>query len=174
MYDDKLEITLRPIDIKDAEVLMELNNNTQISDYVVGTPTFVTVNQQIEWMKKIKNEKNTKRWMICFKGEAVGTVILSSVDLVNSVANVNIKILPAFHGMGIAKCALNMICDIAFDELGIYCLTANVLSYNEKSKQLFQKVGFRIDGVLRSRVVKKDKRYDLITLSLLKTERSNH
>ena len=152
---------------------MELNNNTQISDYVVGNPSTVTIKQQIEWMKKIRDEKNTKRWMICFKGETVGTVILSSIDLVNSVANVNIKILPDFHGIGIAKSALNMICDIAFEDLGIYCLTANVLSYNEKSKKLFQKAGFHIDGILRSRVVKKDRRYDLITLSLLKTERSS-
>lgn len=173
MYDDKQDITLRPLDIKDAEVLMELNNNKQISDFVVGTPTVVTISQQMQWMEKIKDEKNTRRWMICFEGKAVGTVILSSVDLNNGVANVNIKILPDFQGMGIAKKALIMICDIAFDDIGLYCLTANVLSYNEKSKKLFQKVGFRIDGILRSRVVKQDNRYDLITLSLLRTERSN-
>ena len=57
MYDYKLDITLRQIDINDAEVLMELNNNTQISDYVVGNPSIVTIKQQIEWMKKIRNEK---------------------------------------------------------------------------------------------------------------------
>ena len=173
MHDNKLDVTLRPIDIKDAQILMELNNNSKISDYVVGSPSIVNINQQLEWMKKIQNEKNTKRWMICFNGEAVGTVILSSIDLANGVANVNIKILPDFQGFGIAKNALNTIFDIAFDELGLYCLTANILSYNEKSKNLFQNLGFQIDGILRSRVIKKDKRYDLFTLSLLKTERSN-
>ena len=42
MYNDTLKVSLRQIGIEDAEVLMELNNNENIADFVVGTPSVVT------------------------------------------------------------------------------------------------------------------------------------
>ena len=165
------EIKLRPIRAEDAEVLMALNNDKQIADCVVGNPTVVTMEQQIKWIERLSEEKNIMRWTICFGDKAVGTIFLSGIDIVNSVGNVNIKILPSYQGKGIAKEALSMLCDIAFDELHLSCLTANVLSYNTKSKMLFENSGFQIDGILRSRVIKNEKRCDLIALSLLKEER---
>lgn len=166
-----LEVRLRPICKEDAAVLMELNNNKAISDYVVGNPTVVTMEQQLRWMEKTACETNAVRWMIEYEAAAVGTVILSALDRFNATGNMNIKLLPAYHGRGIAKQALLEACRIAFDEMDIMCLTANILSYNDASLHLFQSVGFRKDGILRSRVVKNGRRCDLVSLSLLKTER---
>ena len=165
------DVRLRHLCTNDAVVLMELNNSKAISDFVVGNPQPVNLEQQLLWMKNLEHETNTVRWMIDYEGAAVGTVILSSVDRSNFTANMNIKLLPQYHGKGIAKKALMIACDIAFDELNIFCLTANILSYNIASYTLFQKVGFKKDGILRSRVIKNGNRCDLITLSLLKTER---
>lgn len=170
---NELNVSLRPLCKEDASVLMELNNNKSIADFVVGNPQIVNMEQQLAWMSKVENEINTKRWMIDYAGIAVGTVILSSIDYSNSTGNMNIKLLPQYHGRGIAKKALIQACNIAFDELNLFCLTANILSYNVASYMLFQKVGFNKDGILRSRVIKNGKRCDLITLSYLKTERNN-
>lgn len=173
MNERKIVVHLRPIYKDDAIVLMELNNNKLISDYVVGNPQNVSFDQQMAWMERLEHEKNTVRWMIDFDDQTVGTVILSSIDHSNATGNMNIKLLPQFHGRGIAKKALSVACDIAFDELNMFCLTANILSYNVASLMLFQKIGFRQDGVLRSRVIKNGKRCDLITLSFLKSERES-
>ena len=127
--------------------------------------------QQLLWMEKLEHEVSTVRWMIDYYDRAVGTVIISSIDFNNATGTMNIKLLPEYQGKGIAKKALMMACDRAFDQLNLFCLTANILPYNNASYMLFQKVGFRREGVLRSRVVKNGERHDLITLSLLKTER---
>lgn len=164
-------VYLRPLCKEDAIVLMELNNNEAISNFVVGNPQKVNLEQQLQWMEKVEYETNTARWMIDYDGIAVGTVFLSSIDYSNATGNINIKILPSYHGKGIAKKALLIACDYAFDKMNMFCLTANILSYNTTSYMLFQKVGFHKDGVLRSRVIKNGERCDLIALSLLKTER---
>lgn len=166
-----LNIIIRKIQFEDAEILMELNNNLEISHYVVGSPKKVSLSEQLEWMSNITKEKNTERWMVEYNKKIVGTVIISSIDIINKTGNINIKLLPSFQGCGIAFEALKKICDIGFDELKLYCLTANILPYNLKSIGLFKKIGFKQDGILRSRVVKNGERYDLITLSLLKVER---
>lgn len=164
------KILLKSISIEDAEILMELNNNVEVSKYVVGNPIMVDMKQQLRWMKNLEKEKNTKRWIIIYDGISVGTIILSNIDLKNLVGNMNIKILPASQGKGIAKIALKEACRIAFEEEGLYCLTANILDYNIKSQKLFESLGFHKDGILRSRVVKGKERYDLFTYSLLKND----
>ena len=164
-------VILREIKMIDANVLMELNNNDEIVKYVVGNPKKVSMIEQVKWMDNLKNEKNTYRWIIEYKGFAVGTIIVNHIDIFNRVGNINIKILPQFQGKGIGRYSLMKACDFAFDTLNLFCLTANILEYNEKSKLLFLKLGFNKEGVLRSRVIKNGVRCDLITLSLLKTER---
>lgn len=164
-------VQLRSIQKKDVAVLMKLNNDKTVSDFVVGNPKTVNLKQQMKWMANVEDETNTVRWMIVFDGKTVGTVILSSIDYSNATGNMNIKLLPSYQDKGIGRKALLIACDIAFNELDIFCLTANVLSYNIKSYMLFKKIGFHEDGIMRSRVIKNGKRCDLIALSLLKTER---
>lgn len=166
-----MDIQLHPIQNEDAQVLMELNNSREIAQYVVGNPTVVNIEQQLNWIRKTADEKNTKRWMIYADGQPVGTIFISSIDIANGVGNVNIKLLPNYQGKGIAKQAVTLLRDIAFDELDLYCLTAKILPYNIKSIMLFVKSGFHVDGLLRKQVVKNGGRYDLLALSLLKEER---
>ena len=171
MNDQTLSVELRPMCKADAAVLMELNNNKEVSNYVVGNPQTVSLEQQLSWMEKVKNETNTVRLMIVFNEKVVGTVIISSIDYANASGNMSIKLLPEYQGRGIAKRALSKACDLAFDDLKLFCLTANILSYNAASCGLVKSVGFRQDGVLRSRVIKNGKRFDLLAFSYLKTER---
>lgn len=168
---ENMQVMLRPIRIEDAKVLMELNNRKEISDFVVGNPKKVDLKQQLEWMNKLDKEINTVRRMIIYNQKTVGTIIISSIDNENSVGNMNIKVLPEYQGFGIGKKSIKLACDFAFDELNLYCLTANVLQYNAASYNLFKSVGFHKDGVLRERIIKNGKRHNLIALSLLKTER---
>ena len=162
MVKQDLIIKLRSICMDDAVVLMELNNSKEVADFVVGNPQKVNLEQQLKWMTNIEHETATRRWMIEYEEQPVGTIILSSVDHINAVANMNIKLLPMYQGKGIARNALCQACDIAFDELHLFCLTANILSYNMRSIALFRKVGFHEDGILRSRVIKNGMRHDLI------------
>lgn len=164
-------IELRKIEIEDAQVLSELNNNQEIGKFVVGTPKIVTIDEQLQWIANLKFEKQTRRWMVEYNNKPVGTVILSKIDNLNYVGNMNIKLLPSYQGKGIAKIALEKACKIAFSEMGLFCLTANVLSFNNRSQKLFETLGFRKDGILRSRVIKDNQRYDLINYSLLKTDK---
>lgn len=163
-------INLRPLRESDAGVLMELNNSREVSKMVVGNANVVTMEQQLKWMSNLENEKTTKRWMIDYGQTPVGTVFLSAIDNTNHTCNVNIKILPEFQGRGIAKKAIAEVCEIAFEELHMFCITANVLSFNIGSQMLVRKAGFHQDGILRSRVIKNNERCDLIAFSLLKTD----
>ncbi len=163
-------VSLRFINENDASVLMQLNNDAEISKYVVGNPKQVTLQEQMQWMEKIKSEKNTKRFIVEYSNEPVGTVIISNIDLLNSSANLNIKLLSCARGKGIGKNSVRLALKYCFDELGLFCITAHVLSYNTPSLALFESCGFTREGILRSRVVKNSERFDLISFSFIRSD----
>lgn len=163
-------ITLRPVNDSDASVLMELNNDLEIAKYVVGNPKQVTLQEQLEWMGRIKTETKNQRFMIEYDDVAVGTIIISNIDLSNLTSNINIKLLKTARGKGIGKQSINLALQYCFHDLGIYCVTAHVLSFNKASLALFDSCGFSREGVLRSRVIKNNERCDLISYSLLRSD----
>ena len=163
-------IVLRDIEEKDAAFLMELNNDKDISKYVVGNPKIVTIQEQIKWMEQVKAEINTKRFIVEYKALPVGTVILSNIDDINLTANINIKMKKDAQGKGVGKQSVKLIVKYCFESLGLYCLTARVLCYNIASIALFNSCGFKKEGVLRSRVIKGNERYDIISFSLTRND----
>ena len=163
---DKNRVVLRDIKIDDAAFLMNLNNDSEIAKYVVGTPKKVTLQQQMQWMKNIKHETQIKRFIVEFEYSPVGTVIISDIDSSNATANINIKLQASIRGKGIGKQCIKLAMEYCFKIMGIFCLTAHVLLYNKASLALFQSCGFIREGILRSRVIKNNKRCDLVSFSM--------
>mgnify|MGYP004526814339 CR=1 FL=1 len=159
-------VILRPIKPEDASFLMELNNDDEIAEYVVGNPKKVTLEEQIQWMKNLETEKNTKRFIVESNGSQAGTVIISNIDWANSTANLNIKLHKSARRKGIGKKSIKSALDECFNKMNIFCVTAHILPFNSPSIALFESCGFENEGTLRSRVIKGCKRYDLISFSL--------
>lgn len=170
LQSEDLKVSIRSIKAEDAKTLMEMNNNDQIAKFVVGTPKKVTIDEQMKWMERLSSEKTTKRFMVDYEDKPVGTIIVSDINEYNRTANVNIKLLPESWGKGVGTFAIKLILEYCFYEMDMECITAHVLSYNEASLALFEKSGFVREGILRSRVIKDDTRYDLISFSILKDE----
>lgn len=69
-----------------------------------------------------------------------------------------------------ADASIGMLLNYCFLELDLEIMTATILETNTASRALFEKSGFRLDGVLRSRVFKGGKRVALTHYSLLRAE----
>ena len=164
------KVLIRSIEMNDAFTLMEMNNDPQISKFVVGSPRKVNIDDQMQWMKRLKNEKNTVRFMIDYEDRPVGTIIISDISGNNQTANMNIKLLPASWGKGVGTSSIKLTLEYCFVKMDMECITAHVLSYNKASLALFTKSGFTNEGVLRSRIIKDDKRCDLVSFSILRNE----
>lgn len=164
------QITLRAIEEEDAPVLLSLINDPDIEHAVVGWSYPISLSQQKKWIATLDSNGSTVRFAIDAGNGIVGVAILSSVDLKNRTANMNIKLAKEAQGHGYATQAMELLIGYCFEELNLYCLTANVLAYNKASQKLWEKLGFRLDGVLRSRVFKANAYHNLFAYSLLKDE----
>lgn len=162
-------VLLRAIDEGDAEVLMDLINDPEVESSVCGWSYPVSLSAQKRWINNLTND-TIVRYAIEVSGKMVGVAIISSIDMKNRTANMNIKLLKFARGNGYAMRAMRLIVSYCFDELNMHCLTANVIERNVGSRKLWEKMGFCQDGILRERIYKNGSYHNIIAFSLLKDE----
>ena len=166
-------VILRAISVEDTELLMGLINDAETERMLGGSSFPVSKEGQEKWIVAQTGRTDVLRCIIALKenNEGVGTVILSNIDIKNGVAEVHIKMDKCRgRGKGYGSDALETIVNYAFNEMRLNCIYANVLEYNTISQKLFEKCGFRKDGILRSRVFKGGSYIDVISYSRLKEE----
>ncbi|MGN0005683.1 MAG: GNAT family N-acetyltransferase [Candidatus Gastranaerophilaceae bacterium] len=164
-------IVLRAVTLKDAKLLMELINDPETEEMLGGSSFPVSLEEQEKWIVSQQGRKDILRCIVTRLDDeiGVGTVILTDIDRKNGVAQVHIKMgKDEGRGRGYGKDALNTIVNYAFDEMRLNCIYANVIEYNDLSRNLFEKCGFKKEGILRSRVYKNGRYNDIVSYSKIK------
>lgn len=168
------KIVLRALDARDTQFLYDLINDPETEKMLGGSSLPVSLEQQKNWIASQAGRVDVVRCVVADREnleEGLGTVILSDIDRKNGVAQIHIKMeRTRGRGKGYGTDALRTIVQYAFKEMRLNCIYAEVLCYNEPSQKLFQKCGFKRDGLLRSRVYKGGEYVDVISYSILKKE----
>lgn len=139
-------IKLRALEPDDVELLYKWENDNSvwrvsnthvpISKYLLAS--YIKSSDRDFWESKelrliIENGENIP----------VGTIELFEFDPFHLRAGLGIILFAQEdRGKGLAKLALELIMEYAFNELGIYQLYANVAESNRASIELFKKLGF--------------------------------
>lgn len=167
------KVVLRALESCDSEMLYSIINDPE-TEYMLGGASFpVSTKAQNDWLNMLKNDSGTLRCAIVPHGElaAVGTVILSDIDYRNGTAEVHIKLCPdGVRGKGYGTDAVSALTEYAFFELRLNCVYARISEENQISQRLFEKCGFKKEGVMRSRMFKRGKYINWISYSVLSAE----
>lgn len=165
------EIVLRGVEANDNAMLLSLINDPDTEMMLGGSSWPVSETEQLKWFERQEQNKTTMRCVIAPKedfNKAIGTIILNEIDPHNGTGHIHIKISKdGVRGKGYGKDAVKSLTRYAFDELRLNCIYANILPYNEASIRLFEKCGYEREGVLRERVYKRGKFYDLYAYSII-------
>lgn len=73
-------------------------------------------------------------------------------------------------GQGIGGEALRLVLDFAFNELNLHRVQLTVFDYNDRAIALYEKLGFRREGVYREFLHREDRRHDMYLYGLLRRE----
>lgn len=93
----------------------------------------------------------------------VGTAKAGHIDWPAGIADIGIMIgARELWGQGIASDALETLCRAAFGELGMRRLVANIMASNPGMMRVFEKLGFRREGVRRDHIAYEDGFTDLV------------
>lgn len=85
--------------------------------------------------------------------DLLGIVNIDDLDWTNSHAELGIALTDReARGKGYALEALSLLCDYAFNELGLHRVWSRIIDGNEASMKLFTAAGFEIEGRMRSHI----------------------
>jgi RimJ/RimL family protein N-acetyltransferase len=100
----------------------------------------------------------------------IGEASFKTIKWINRKAELSILIIPEFQRRGIGYKVLCRLLEFAFNTLNFYRLEAEIIEGNHASIQLFSKLGFVQEGILRKAKYIDGVYYDIIRLGLLKDE----
>lgn len=126
-------------------------------------------------------EENCRRWISSMGGSSerlaifddgrfVGLIRLDNIDDVNGNCCVGLDIIEEERGKGLAKAVYRKLLDELFLQRRMECVWLEVLATNTVAIELYKKLGFTIDGRLRSRIFRNGSYLDCLTMSILRNE----
>lgn len=105
------------------------------------------------------------------EGSIIGETALTDLDPHTKSANFRIALFhPQYRNAGLGSWMTAVTRDFAFGVLGLHRLSLEVFSFNPRAQRVYQKAGFRREGMLRDAVLDGQNYGDIILMSLLEQE----
>jgi RimJ/RimL family protein N-acetyltransferase len=165
-------IMLRPINKDDTEAMWEAVND-QESNRFTGTQTTFTKAQITQWCETVSSKEGRIDLAIVPHevNEYVGEVVLNNIDEDNKSANFRIALRGKdYFNRGWGSEAAGLILEYGFITLGLHRIELEVFSFNPRALHVYEKLGFKHEGVRREVLCWDAQYYDAITMSLLRPE----
>ncbi len=103
--------------------------------------------------------------------EVAGEVVLNSIDRLNRSANIRIGLFDdAYFGKGYGSEAMLLMLHYGFGNLNLHRIELGVYDFNPRAAHVYEKLGFRREGLRRDALFSDHHYHDEIMMSLLEDE----
>jgi len=152
------------------DVVKHVNNQKITDNLTDGVPypyTYVDAKQYVnDCIEKDNNNQLTRAIEVA--GEAVGSIgVFVQNDVYRKSAELGYWLSEDYWGQGIMSGAVKQICKEAFECFDIVRIYAKPYAYNIGSRQVLEKAGFTLEGIMKSSVCKHEKIYDSCMYALI-------
>jgi RimJ/RimL family protein N-acetyltransferase len=166
----------RLIDSEDIGFLNQIRLSSHVQNNV-ETHLFTNNILQKDWIEKISRSNKEKYLILELKNsenyDKIGLICLTDIDFINRSISVGGHILEDFSSKGHGKKMYEIIFKICFNVWNMNRVWLIVLKKNQKAINLYNKINFIVDGVLRKAVFKNGKYEDYLLMSILQEEYIN-
>ncbi len=165
---------LRPLNKVDIENRVRWFNDTDVRKTLIISERF-ELEKTICWFKKMQDDDSRLEFVIeTTEKTSVGIIGLAGIDSTHWTAEIYIVIgQKEFWGKGVMLEAECLLIDWAFNSKGLEKIWAEARPENVASVITMKKIGFQVEGTLRSEKLVDGKRIDVLRLGLLKNDFKN-
>jgi UDP-4-amino-4,6-dideoxy-N-acetyl-beta-L-altrosamine N-acetyltransferase len=159
---------LRP---EDSDLLFEWIND---HDLVVQSAPFRPIDraEHDAWFERIRQREDARIFAIREGDRLVGSCQLHSIHPVHRSAELQIRIgADDARGRGVGSEAVSQLVRFGFDELGLHRICLQVFATNDRAIRLYERAGFRREGVLREAASIDGAWIDVLLMALLRHDR---
>jgi RimJ/RimL family protein N-acetyltransferase len=166
-------VVLRPLRSDDRARSVRWRNDPDIRDNILGYRFPVTEAMEADWVDAVLKDQSRTRVVLAIEDESdgalVGFVYLNNIDWFARNAEFGILIGErSRHGKGLAREALSLIADYAFESLNLHKLYLRVVAFNKRALRLYRAFGFVDEGVQRQQAYLRGRYYDVVLMGLIR------
>lgn len=166
-------VSLRPVQVGDAAELAAVDAETR---RLTGTQRAFTRAELEQWYATRGEQADRIDWAIIERGGSAwaGEVVLMDLSVDNRSCGFRILLQgPRFFGRGLGTEATSLAVDYAFGA-GIHRVELEVYDFNPRARRVYEKVGFRPEGIKRDALYWDGSWVDAHMMSMLDTDRSGN
>ena len=167
LADDR--VTLRTIEREDCSFLTEHRNRERVRR-PFAWPFPANEAEMTEYFENVICDDDSIHLLICDDDEPVGFVSVSVEDERTRWGDLGVWVVPEHWGEGYATAAAELIVDYAFTERNLHRLQTRVIEPNEASANIWEKLGFELEGTHRDEVYVDGQYRDVRYYSVLESE----
>jgi RimJ/RimL family protein N-acetyltransferase len=167
-------VTLRELARGDIPLVNAWRQDRLITDPLGAPPRHVSLDVDLAWFEDYLAQRATNvRCAICVNGDdrPVGLVSLTGIHHVYRSGEFHMMIgRRDLHGRGIGTAATQAMLRHGFFDLNLHRIYLSVLVSNAPAVRVYEKAGFRREGLARDAVFKNGAYEDMLVMAILKPE----
>jgi len=165
-------LRVRLMDICDEQDIVRWRNQKEIIDKLFSHKGII-LSKHREWFERYLKDQSRIEFMMIKKedNKSIGTIGLSNIDLKNQKAEYGILIgEKQERRRGYAAESSYALIKYAFNELNLQKIYLRVIFDNINAINLYNKIGFKKEGLFRKEIYKNGKFKDVVIMSILRDE----
>lgn len=170
------QIYLRPITIEDTDNVVRWRNDQKIvENFIYRKP--ISKEEHLSWLHNKVETGQVIQFIICDlkTDKPLGSIYLQNFNEESHQAEEGIFLgEEEAYGRGIGTEAAKLVLDYSFQTLKLHKLTARVLSYNQGSRKMHEKAGYRQESYLKDELFLDGKYEDLIFYGAINPAEDNN
>lgn len=162
-------IKLHILNREDLPYRVFLLNHDAIAPYINISERF-TLSKTEKWFSNLYANSSRKDFVFISDTNKVGMGGLTNISLRNKHCELYMYMDPNFQGRGLGFYACRRLCEYAFNDLCLEKVFLFTFSDNKRANKLYEKIGFKLEGVLRKHTYKDAKLHDRNFYGILRNE----
>jgi RimJ/RimL family protein N-acetyltransferase len=141
-------VELRTVEREHVEFLRDLVNDPDVWQYLDNRPPINGVAEE-EYVEEEAANEDSVSLLISVDGEPAGTIGFRPATPVDGSVELGLLVAPAHWGEGYSTDAARTLTTYAFEERRVHRVVAKAVTDNVGSCRIWEKLGFREEGVFR-------------------------
>lgn len=160
-----MELKLLPLKKEYIEFVRTVRNDPRVNKYLF-TDAHISKEDQEKWYRKQQRDKKNLMF-IAFADAPVGYCQVKNIDYVNRSCELGFYIAPEYQNKGYGTILVKELIKYVTEKLNPHRLYLELFADNEKAIRLYEKCGFRNEGILRDRIFKNGRFRDVMVMSFI-------
>lgn len=165
-------VVLRPLGGEDADAVFAAVQDEE-SKRLTGTQRSFTREQIGAWCDSVAEAEGRVDCAIVATddGRFLGEAVLNDISETNRSANFRIALAsPEHYGKGYGTEAARLMLAYGFESLELHRIELEVFAFNARAMHVYEKLGFRREGVRREVLFMDGRYHDAVVMGLLRRE----